>query len=309
MEKLILENVSKSIRNSYLVKNINLRVEEGETKIILGASGSGKTTILNIISGIIRPDSGRVIIDGEDVTYKKIEQRNIGFVFQDLGLFSSMNVAENLAYGLRIRKMNISEINRKVKDIANKLSIEEHLLKYPSQLSGGEKQLVALGRTLINEPKVILMDEPLSSLDTFLRNSMRWYIKDLRKNFDVTVIYVTHDLEDAEILGDSIAILDAGMIIEDEKKDELILHPKCRKVAEILGYNIFVKDGVEMAIHPSSIKTGGNVDFKIIYEEKGISYNYLLSTGYGHIFMKSAQRLTENDKLSFGNAVSLGKCD
>lgn len=309
MEKLILENVSKKIKDTYLVRDINLRVEKGETKIVLGASGSGKTTILNIISGIIRPDNGRVIIDGEDITDKKIEERNIGFVFQDLGLFYSMNVAENLAYGLRIRKMNISEINNKVKDIAQRLSIEEHLLKYPSQLSGGEKQLVALGRTLINEPKVILMDEPLSSLDTFLRNSMRWYIKDLRKNFDITIIYVTHDLEDAEILGDSVAVLEGGNIIQDGKKHDVISSPKCKKVAEILGYNIFKKEGKEMAIHPSSIKTGGDIDFKIIYEESGIGYNYLLSTKYGHIYMKSVERIMERDRLSFNNAVSLGKCE
>jgi len=309
LEKLILENVGKKIKNAYLVRNINLRVEEGEIKIILGASGSGKTTILNIISGIIRPDDGRVIIDGEDITDKKIEERNIGFVFQDLGLFYSMNVAENLAYGLRIRKMDISEINVRVRDIAKRLSIEEHLLKFPSQLSGGERQLVALGRTLITEPKVILMDEPLSSLDTFLRNSMRWYIKDLRKNFDITIIYVTHDLEDAEILGDSVAVLEAGNIIQDGRKNDVISFPKCRKVAEILGYNIFEKEGKKMAIHPSAIKTGGDVDFEIIYEEKGIGYNYLLSTRYGQIYVKSAERIMERDKLSFNNAVSLGKCE
>lgn len=308
MEKLILENIGKKFKGTPILKDINLKVQEGEIKIILGASGSGKTTILNIIAGIINPDNGRVIMDGNDITDVKIERRRIGFVFQDLGLFYSMSVAENLAYGLRIRKMDIAEINKRVRDIALKLSIEEHLAKYPSQLSGGEKQLVALGRTLINEPGIVLMDEPLSSLDTFLRNSMRWYIKNLRKNFDITVIYVTHDLEDAEILGDSIAVLEEGRIIHDDSKENLISRPRCRRVAEILGYNILNIEGEEFAVHPTSIGINGTVNFQIISQEKGVMYNYLLKTDYGTIFMKSLNKLVPGDKISFINAVKLGKC-
>ncbi len=308
MPKLILESVSKKIKNNYLVRDINLQIDEGETRVILGASGSGKTTILNIIAGLLKPDEGRIIIDGQDITNKRIEERNIGFVFQDLGLFYSMNVAENLAYGLRVKKVNIAEINARVRDIASKLSLEDHLLKYPNQLSGGEKQLVALGRTLINEPSIVLMDEPLSSLDTFLRNSMRWYLRNLRDKFGITMVYVTHDLEDAEILGDSISILEEGRIIQQGKKKEVITKPLCKRVAEILGYNIISIDGKELAIHPSAIKLGGNIEFNVIHEEEGVQYNYLLETKYGNVFMKSQIKIGKTGGLSFDNAVPLKEC-
>ena len=303
LDKLRLEGVSKKIGGSDTLKNVSFRLKEKEIKVILGASGSGKTSILNCIAGIIEPDSGSIFKDGNDITHSRIEDRNIGFVFQDLGLFYSMSVAENIAYGLRIRTKDVKEINRKVLEISKILDIEDHLRKFPSQLSGGEKQLVSLARTLVTGPDLILMDEPLSSLDSFLRNVMRWYIKDIQQKFNISIIYVTHDLADAEILGDTIAILDEGTILDEGKKGEILNHPKTAGIARILGYNLYQKGGSSYAIHPSKVLIGGPTKIKIIYSERGIKNNYLVETEYGKINFTTDRELKESDGISLENSV------
>ena len=309
LEKLILENIGKKLRGNFLIQNISIGVKDGEIKVILGASGSGKTTILNIIAGLIQPDTGRVVIDGKDMTQVRIEDRNLGFVFQDLGLFYSMSVAENISYGLRLRKMKIEEINEKVLEIANRLSISNQLKKYPSNLSGGEKQLVALARTLVTEPAVILMDEPLSSLDTYLRNNMRWYLRSIRDQFNATIVYVTHDMEDAAILGDSIAILDSGRIIQDGPKNEIFSRPRNETAAKILGYNIFSRGGKKYAIHPERIVSGGKVKFRVIYAQTGIGYNYLVDTEFGKLYVRTSQPIDGEGGLSLDYATELEQGD
>ncbi len=305
LDKLKVDSISKMIGRENILTDVSFSLKDGEVKVIVGASGSGKTSILNSIAGIIRPDKGTIIKDGEDITDLEIEKRNIGFVFQDLGLFYSMNVAENIAYGLWIREKDISEINRRTLEISKALSIDDQLLKYPAQLSGGEKQLVSLARTLITNPDLILMDEPLSSLDSFLRNSMRWYIKDIQKKFGVSIIYVTHDLADAEILADSIAILDQGSILDDGEKELILNHPRNAAVARILGYNIFRMDGLEYAIHPTRVRAGGQTRIKIIYHEKGLKDNYLLETEFGRISFVSDNQIKEEDGVSLEDSLPL----
>ncbi|MGC8562577.1 MAG: ABC transporter ATP-binding protein [Thermoplasmata archaeon] len=305
MDKLKVDGISKSIGSEQILSDVSFSLKDGEIKVIVGASGSGKTSILNSIAGIIRPDKGHIIKDGKDITGFEVERRNIGFVFQDLGLFYSMNVAENIAYGLRIRTKDVSEINRKTLEISRTLSIEDQLLKYPAQLSGGEKQLVSLARTLITDPDLILMDEPLSSLDSFLRNSMRWYIKDIQKKFGVSIIYVTHDLADAEILADSIAILDRGSILDDGEKEHILNHPRTAGVAKILGYNIFKMNGKDYAIHPSRVGVGGPTKIKILYHERGLKDNYLLDTEFGKISLVSERSINEDEGISLKDALIL----
>lgn len=305
MDKLRVQAISKKIGSEDILKNVSFSLKEREIKVILGASGSGKTSILNSIAGIIKPDSGAIIKDGKDITDLEIEKRNIGFVFQDLGLFYSMNVAENIAYGLRIRSKNVDEINKKVHEVSETLSVENQLHKFPSQLSGGEKQLVALARTLITEPDLILMDEPLSSLDSFLRNSMRWYIKDIQRRFGVSIIYVTHDLADAEILGDSIAILHDGSILDDGEKDRILNRPKTEDIAKILGYNIYNVGDKKYAIHPSKVVFGGLIKVKVIYEEKGIKHNYLVETEFGKLNIVSDQALNVGTGISLEKSIPL----
>lgn len=305
LDKLRVESISKKIGNEVILKDVSFTLRDKEIKVILGASGSGKTSILNSIAGITRPDSGSILKDGRDITDLKIERRNIGFVFQDLGLFYSMSVAENIAYGLRIRTKDVKEINDKVVEIARSLSLLDHLFKYPSQLSGGEKQLVALARTLVIEPDLILMDEPLSSLDSFLRNSMRWYLRDIRERFGVSIIYVTHDLADAEILGDSIAILDAGKILDDGEKERVLNHPKSVQIARILGYNIYDSGGRKYAIHPSKVTIGGATKIKIRFSESGVKHYYLVDTEFGRISITSDSALSEADGISLENSIPL----
>jgi ABC-type sugar transport system ATPase subunit len=305
LDRIRLEGITKSLNGNVILKDVNLSLEHNEIRVILGPSGSGKTSILNIISGIMLPDSGRVLKDGKDITYDKIEERRVGFVFQDLGLFYSMTVAENIAYGLKLKKKGINEINEKVKEISDFFGIRDQLLKYPSQLSGGERQLVALSRTLVNEPDLLLMDEPLSSLDSFLRGSIRWYIRDIPARFGVSVIYVTHDMADAEILGDSIAVLNEGTIIQDGPKADVLAGPRNSTVAKILGYNVFEVDGKKFAIRPENFVNGGDIRFKIIYAEKGFHNHYLIDTHMGRFYVISSKEIFEEDGLSLKNAIPL----
>ena len=305
LDKLKVEGISLKIGGDIILDNVSFTLKDKEIKVILGASGSGKTSILNSIAGIIPPDSGSIVKDGKDITTVNTNKRNIGFVFQDLGLFYSMTVAENIAYGLRLRLKDVHEINRKVIEISKTLSIEEHLRKYPAQLSGGEKQLVSLARTLITGPDLLLMDEPLSSLDSFLRNSMRWYIKDIHEKFGVSILYVTHDLADAEILADSIAVLSQGSILDDGNKEEILNRPRSAEIAKILGYNLYTKDGRNYAIHPSKIKTGGQVKSTIIFFERGLKNNYLIETEFGRFNIVTDDTLTESDNISLENSIPL----
>ncbi|MGC8645198.1 MAG: ABC transporter ATP-binding protein [Thermoplasmata archaeon] len=307
MERLKVEHVYKRIGDLQVLKDISFSLESRETKVILGASGSGKTTILNVISGIMRPDSGRVLKNGIDITDLEINKRNIGFVFQDLGLFYSMTAAENIAYGLRIRGVEIGEIDRRVREMADMFSLKDQLGRFPSQLSGGEKQRVALARTLITDPSLLLMDEPLSSLDSFHRNEIRWYIKDIPSRFDVSILYVTHDIADAEILADSIAILHEGVIIEEGKKSEVFNRPGRIQTARILGFNLFEMNGNSYAVHPTKVLIGGPVAFKVIHEERGIWNNYLVETELGRISIITDRKLTGSEGISLSNAVLLGK--
>ena len=305
LDKLKVEGISLKIEGDIILDNVSFTLKDKEIKVILGASGSGKTSILNSIAGIIPPDSGSIVKDGKDITTVNTNKRNIGFVFQDLGLFYSMTVAENIAYGLRLRLKDVHEINRKVIEISKTLSIEEHLRKYPAQLSGGEKQLVSLARTLITGPDLLLMDEPLSSLDSFLRNSMRWYIKDIHEKFGVSILYVTHDLADAEILADSIAVLSQGSILDDGNKEEILNRPRSAEIAKILGYNLYTKDGRNYAIHPSKIKTGGQVKSTIIFFERGLKNNYLVETEFGRFNIVTDDTLSESDNISLENSIPL----
>jgi len=174
-------------------------------------------------------------LDARDITNVPTEKRNIAYIFQDLGLFSSLTVRDNIAYGLVVRKYKEDVIKRKINEYSVKFGLQNLLDKYPIELSGGQKQLVALARALIIDPSIILMDEPLSSLDTFLRNSMRWYIKNLAKSMNLTVIYVTRDVDDCAILADKVSVLSNGKIVEEGKKEEILDNPKKEETAKLLG--------------------------------------------------------------------------
>jgi len=216
--------------------NINVHVKEGEFFTFLGPSGCGKTTTLRTITGFIEPASGTVSMQGKDITHVPIEKRNIGIVFQSYALFPTMTVHDNIAFGLKIKKMKKDDIELKVKEIARKVDLtDEQLAKAVSQLSGGQQQRVAIARALVTEPAIICMDEPLSNLDAKLRVNLRNELKKMQREFGITTIYVTHDQEEALTLSDRIAVFNKGYIEQIGTPNEVYNHSATEFVANFIG--------------------------------------------------------------------------
>jgi len=216
--------------------NINVHVKEGEFFTFLGPSGCGKTTTLRTITGFIEPVSGSVVVKDRDITHVPIEDRNIGIVFQSYALFPTMTVYDNIAFGLKIKKMKKPEIDKKVREIARKVDLsDEQLMKAVSQLSGGQQQRVAIARALVTEPAIICMDEPLSNLDAKLRVQLRNELKQMQKEFGITTIYVTHDQEEALTLSDRIAVFNKGYIEQIGTPNEVYNFSKTEFVCNFIG--------------------------------------------------------------------------
>ncbi len=216
--------------------NINVHVKEGEFFTFLGPSGCGKTTTLRTITGFIEPVSGTVSMQGRDITHVPIEKRNIGIVFQSYALFPTMTVRDNIAFGLKLKKLGKAEIEQKVNTIARKVDLsDEQLAKAVSQLSGGQQQRVAIARALVMEPAIICMDEPLSNLDAKLRVQLRNELKSMQREFGITTIYVTHDQEEALTLSDRIAVFNKGYIEQIGTPNEVYNHSKTEFVANFIG--------------------------------------------------------------------------
>ncbi|MEY8403385.1 ABC transporter ATP-binding protein [Oscillospiraceae bacterium 44-34] len=216
--------------------DINVHVREGEFFTFLGPSGCGKTTTLRTITGFIQPVSGTVVVKGKDITHVPIEERNIGIVFQSYALFPTMTVYDNIAFGLKLKKLKKAEIVQKVNDIAQKVDLsDEQLKKAVSQLSGGQQQRVAIARALVTEPAIICMDEPLSNLDAKLRVQLRNELKQMQKDFGITTIYVTHDQEEALTLSDHIAVFNKGVIEQIGTPNEVYNHSATEFVCNFIG--------------------------------------------------------------------------
>ncbi|HEX8196056.1 MAG TPA: ABC transporter ATP-binding protein [Pyrinomonadaceae bacterium] len=230
-----VRGLSKSFGKTTVLEDINFEVSEGESLVLLGASGSGKTTILRIIAGLEEPDSGRVILHGRDVTKLPARERGVGVIFQDYALFPRMTVEQNIGFGLHIRKRPKQEIKKIVDDLIKLVRLEEHRKKRPSQLSGGQQQRVAIARTLAYNPQVLLFDEPFGALDTITRTRLRREIRNLLKEVKVPAIFITHDQEEALELGDRIAVLHAGHLEQIGTPDKIYNHPETEYVATFLG--------------------------------------------------------------------------
>jgi ABC-type Fe3+/spermidine/putrescine transport system ATPase subunit len=224
MAIISLQNITKSYADQPIIQNISLDFKEGKTTCLLGSSGCGKTTLLRLITGLEKPDKGEIFIDAKLASKdKKIiippSQREIGFIFQDLSLWSHMSVYENIAFGLEIKKRK--DIKDRVLEILNFFGISKQQHRYPNQLSGGQQQLVAIARSLVLDPKILLLDEPLANLDVKLKTKMREQIKELSDKFSVSIIYVTHDHKEAFLLADEIVVLNAGKIEAVGTPDEI----------------------------------------------------------------------------------------
>lgn len=231
-----LTNIFVKFGDFEALHDINVHVKEGQFYTFLGPSGCGKTTTLRTITGFIEPSAGSVHMAGHDITHVPIEKRNIGIVFQSYALFPTMTVYDNIAFGLKIKKLSKSEIDSKVRTIAAKVDLSgEQLEKAVSQLSGGQQQRVAIARALVTEPAIICMDEPLSNLDAKLRVQLRNELKKMQKEFGITTIYVTHDQEEALTLSDCISVFNKGVIEQTGDPNEIYNHSKTEFVANFIG--------------------------------------------------------------------------
>ena len=258
---LELKNLKKSFApGEAVLQGINLTIRQGEFVTLLGASGCGKTTTLRIIAGLEQPDSGSVWLEGQDVTALEPNQRDVNTVFQNYALFPHMNVADNIGYGLKIRKVPKAEIKKKVKEMLELVQLEGYEKRKPSELSGGQKQRVAIARALANNPRVLLLDEPLGALDLQLRRTMQLELKRLQKKLGITFIYITHDQEEAINMSDRIVVMNQGQFEQIGTPDEIYNHPKTSYVAAFVGNANILKGTVaEKNGHHIKVKLGDEV--------------------------------------------------
>ena len=230
-----LDNVKKKYDEKEIIKGISLDIYEGEFLTLLGPSGCGKTTLLRTISGLEKVSSGKIYIDEEDVTDVIPRKREVNTIFQNFALFSHMTVEKNIGFGLKMKKVPKSEIKSRVKEVIELIQMEGFEDRKPSQLSGGQQQRVALARGIVNKPKVLLLDEPLSSLDMKLRKQMQVELKRIQKKMGITFIYVTHDQDEALSMSDRVAIINNGVIEQIDTPRKLYDAPKTKFVADFIG--------------------------------------------------------------------------
>lgn len=226
--------------NKNILEKLNLEVKEGELVSLLGPSGCGKTTTLRVIAGFISPSDGKFMLDGEDLTKVPVHKRNFGLVFQSYALFPHLSVYDNVAFGLKLRKVNKEEIDERVKEVLEVCGLTELAQRFPKQMSGGQRQRVALARALVIRPKLLLLDEPLSNLDAKLRINMRVEIKRLQKKLGITTIFVTHDQEECFSISDKVAVMNKGVIEQYDSPENIYARPVTEFVARFIGFENFI---------------------------------------------------------------------
>ena len=248
MSTITIKNVTKAFGDVVVLKEFDQVFQDKEFITLLGPSGCGKTTMLRMIAGFEKPTSGEISIDGKVVSSEKTfvppERRDIGMVFQSYAVWPHMTVFDNVAYPLKIKKLDKATIKQKVEWILDAVHLSQYANRMPNQLSGGQQQRVALGRALVAEPKLLLLDEPLSNLDAKLRESMRFEIKEIQKNFGITVVYVTHDQTEAMAMSDRVIVINRGIIQQVGSPLEIYRHPANQFVADFVGKINFIKGQV-----------------------------------------------------------------
>lgn len=268
MSNVVLKNVTKIYDKNVVINNIDLEIKDKEFVVLVGASGCGKSTILRMIAGLEEITSGEILIGDKKVNDIPPKDRDIAFVFQSYALYPHMTVRENIAFGLKMRKIDKKIIEQKVQEAAEILDLTEYLDRKPKQLSGGQRQRVALGRAIVRNPKVFLMDEPLSNLDAKLRVQMRSEIKKLHEKLQTTFIYVTHDQTEALTMGDRIVVLDKGVIQQFDTPEEIYNNPSNTFVAGFIGSpqmnfiegkDLGLDENILYGIRPEKMICGGEI--------------------------------------------------
>lgn len=259
MSYITVENLSLSFGENQVLKDISLTIEKGELVTLLGPSGCGKSTLLRVLAGLEVFQKGKIYLDGDLINNVPPKNRNVGMMFQSYALFPNMTVFDNVAFGLAIKKTPKEEIKKSVISALKLVNLEEKQNFYPRQLSGGQQQRTSLARSLVTKPKVLLLDEPFSALDAKIRKKLQLDIRKLQKQLGITMIFVTHDQEEAMILSDQIFVMNAGKIEQKASSAEMYAHPKTRFVAGFIGsYNILSKDDLQKLDSSFSPETGNN---------------------------------------------------
>ncbi|MGF1787423.1 ABC transporter ATP-binding protein [Photobacterium swingsii] len=264
MSYVTAKNLTKRFGDNTVFENVDFTIEKGEFITLLGPSGCGKSTLLRSLTGLDPLNGGEVWVNGENITQQTPQQRGIGMVFQSYALFPNMTVEENIAFGLKMKKMAASDIQREVAKVIGLVELGGREKRYPHQLSGGQRQRVALARALVVKPRILLLDEPLSALDAKIRKHLRQQIRDIQKEMDLTTIFVTHDQEEAMIMSDRIFLMDKGKIVQAGSPEEIYTQPANEFVAGFMGhYNLVNADKAKqlfdietnwkVAIRPESI--------------------------------------------------------
>lgn len=303
-----------------ILEGLDLAIQEGELVSLLGPSGCGKTTTLRVVAGYIEPRSGDFLVDGDNFTKVPVHKRNFGIVFQSYALFPHLSVKENVAFGLKMRKLNKAVIEEKVNAMLEICGLSEYKDRLPKQMSGGQRQRVALARALVIEPKLLLLDEPLSNLDAKLRIQMRVEIKRLQKQLGITTIFVTHDQEECFSISDRVAVMNKGIIEQYDTPENIYAKPETEFVARFIGFENFIdvvkqedntflagntsfkvddvptKDVSKMTIRPDDIvirktspKENGLEAKILVHTFLGKSYQYEVETAFGNLVVNGNQ--------------------
>ena len=287
-EKLIIENLTKKFSKNEGVENINLCVKEHELLTLLGPSGCGKTTILRAIGGFNQIDSGRILLDGKEIQDLQPEKRPTGMVFQSYNLWPHMTIYENMAFGMQIRKCPKEQIKKEIQKMLELVRMDGSEKKYPSQLSGGQQQRIAIARALVLKPSLLLLDEPFSALDAKIRGQMREELKRIQREAGLTVMFVTHDQEEAMAISDRIAVMRQGHMEQVGKPEEIYDHPKTRFVAEFIGEMNFIEEnGSAFAVRPE--------DVTLQHDQNG-KYEILQMMSLGH-YTQAIVKKSEKEML------------
>ena len=300
---LSLKNISKKYKDKEILKNISFDIKEGELVCILGPSGCGKTTLLNIIGGFVSDFSGDVLLSDENINNIPPEKREIATVFQSYGLFTHKNVIDNVSYGLKLLKIDKNMRGKRARDMLEKVGLAGYEKKKIKELSGGEQQRVAIARSMVLNPKLLLLDEPLSNLDVHLRDVMRKEIKRIQKQFGVTMIIVTHDQEDAFKLADRVIVINEGHIEQIGTPEELYKKPKNNFISSFIGENNIIDENLIIRPEEISIKLDSSGEGKVVdVTYLGATVEYLVETPDGNtlkvLTMSTAERYNNGDKVS-----------